>query len=355
MNNILCLGEILLRMSPPFGLRLTQALPGSLIATFAGAEANVAVTIAQLGGNATFLTALPDNPVARSCLAEIRAAGVDTSRVLLRGNGRMGIFYLEHGAGPRGGQVVYDRDGSVFAETPAAAYPWTEIFRDKTRFHTSGISPALSASSAALTLHALRAAREAGLSTSCDINHRRKLWNWDASRSPERLARDTHLQNLPFVETLIGNPYDLAMLLEKQPAAGPARCGELARQLAAEHPQLRRVAITLRQTLSSDENTFGALLYSRETDACVLSPRASGGGLSPHRVTGIVDRVGTGDAFAGALLRALGDGNLSAQDALDYATAAAALAHTVRGDYPYLPHAEVLGFSKGDATAHLSR
>lgn len=365
MKPVLCFGEVLLRLIPTDHLRFAQCLPGQLSATFAGAEVNAAVAIAQLGGNSKFLTALPDNAVARACVAQLRAQRVDVDAIRWLQNARMGVFFIEFGAGMRGGDVVYDRDHSAFQTTPPEAYPWDELLADVGHFHTSGITPAVSANTAAIAHAALKAAKAKGIPTSYDINHRRKLWRWDTSLSADALAKRTHLQNLPFIDILIGNPFDLAALLDNPPApdalepdeTSTARMESLAEQVAAHYPHLKRVVVTLRKTYSSNTNGFGALMYTSADRTFAVAPRGPGGAFAPHRVEDIVDRVGTGDAFAGALLRALYDQEAfpTTQAALDYAVAAGALAHTVQGDYAYLAHAEVLALTRGTATAHLSR
>ncbi len=364
MKNIICLGEIMLRLSPASNFRLTQSLPGKLDATFAGAEANVAVTVAQLGGKASFVSAFPDNQITHSCIANLRSAGVDTSKIILKPDGRFGTFFLENGFGMRGGNVIYDRLNSSFAITPACEYSWDDIFNDASYFHISGITPAISANAAELSKQALMSAKNKGLKTSYDINHRRKLWQWDNSLNADALAKKTHLENLPFVDMVIGNPYDLAMLLKKSPnpenlnplTADIKDFKDLAKSLAHEHPNLAQIVITLRQTHTASKNSFGALLYSVADDECAISPLEKGGEFSPYNIENILDRVGTGDTFTGALIRSLAsDDFTSYQKSLDYATAAAALAHTVCGDYPYLAHAEVLALAKGDSSANLSR
>lgn len=365
MKPILCFGEVLLRLIPADHLRFAQCLPGQLTATFAGAEVNAAVAIAQLGGQSKFVTALPDNAVARACVAQLRAQRVDVDSIRWQADARMGVFFIEFGAGMRGGDVVYDRDHSAFQNTPPEAYPWDVLLADVGHFHTSGITPAVSANTAAIAHAALRAAKAKNIPTSYDINHRRKLWRWDASLSADALAKRTHLRNLPFIDTLIGNPFDLAALLENPPApetlepdeASTAHMESLAEQVTRQFPHLKRVVITLRKTHSANTNGFGALIYTPAERAFAAAPRGPGGAFAPHRVEDIVDRVGTGDAFAGALLRALHDpANFpTTQSALDYAVAAGALAHTVQGDYAYLTHAEVLALARGTATAHLSR
>src|SRR4051812_48726929 len=175
----ICFGEIMLRLAPPGNFRLAQALPGTLNAAFAGAEANVAVAIAQLGGEAEFITALPTNAVGDAAVAAVRAAGVRVDRIVRSATGRCGTYFVETGASQRGGLVVYDREGASFAITGSEAYDWPAIFAGAGWFHTTGISAGVSRLGATVTEEAVRAARAAGLNVSCDLNFRRKLWRWE--------------------------------------------------------------------------------------------------------------------------------------------------------------------------------
>lgn len=359
MKPTICFGEILLRLSPPGHLRLAQTLPGGLEAAFAGAEANVAVAVAQLGGRADFVSALPVNPVAQAALAALRAAKVDVSKVVPRETGRCGVYFVETGAGQRGGLVIYDREGSTFSHTGGAGYEWSRILAGAGWFHTTGISAGVSRLAAEATTEAVRAARAAGIPVSCDLNFRRKLWGWESGVTPEELSRRTLAGILPNVEMLIGNAFDLAGVLGE--AFGEEETTTLDRQVAlaarvaASFPQLKWIAITLRQNHSASRNRWGALLY-RPGDGAVFTAPGGAGGYAPYTIDAIVDRVGTGDAFAGALIFALQTAELAEPGrAIAFATAAGCLAHSIKGDFFYCTRAEIEALMKGDGAGHLSR
>ncbi len=359
MKHTICFGEILLRLSPPGHLRLPQALPGGLEAAFAGAEANVAVAVAQLGGAAEFVTALPVNAVAGAALAALRAARVKVGHVVQADAGRCGVYFVETGASQRGGLVVYDREGSTFSLIDGDRYAWPQIFAGAGWFHTTGISAGVSRVAAEATLTAVRAARAAGVTVSCDLNFRRKLWRWETGVAPEELARRTLTRLLPDVDVLIGNAFDLAGLLgeafDDEDTDGLDRQIALAGRVAEQFPRLKWIAITLRRNHSASRNRWGALLYQPVTRAVFAAP-LEGGAYTPYTIDTIVDRVGTGDAFAGALIFALQTPELGEPArAIAFATAAGCLAHSIKGDFFYCTRAEVEGLADGNGAGHLSR
>lgn len=358
MKTTLCFGELMARFSPPGHLRLGQALPGSLEVTFAGAEANVAVAIAQLGGRAEFISALPRNPLGATGLAAVRAAGVGVDGVLQREAGRCGLYFVEAGAGPRGGLVLYDRADSTFALTAADAYPWDRYFDGAGWFHTTGISPAVSRLAAGATLAGVQAARAAGLTVSCDLNFRRKLWTWEPGTPPETLARRTLQELLVEVDVLVGNASDIALAIGEDGQAGaadPEACAALARRAGQRFPRLRWVALTLRQNHSASRNRWGGLLVRTADGAAFLAPQAAGA-YAPYEIDTIVDRVGTGDVFTGALIYALQTPELAEPArAVAFATAAGCLAHTTAGDFFRGTRAEVEALMHGDGAGFLAR
>ena len=224
MKRTVCFGEILLRLSPPGYLRVAQSLPGQLDAAFAGAEVNVAVVIAQLGGAAEFVTALPTNAVGDAAVAVVRAAGAGVEHIVRSEQGRCGAYFVETGASQRGGSVLYDREGSTFSQTAASSYAWPAILALAGWFHLSGISPAVSRVAAEATLEAILAAKATGAQVSCDLNFRRKLWRWEPGVTPEALAHRTLAGILPHVDLLVGNPSDIAAALG-EPAADDTVAG----------------------------------------------------------------------------------------------------------------------------------
>lgn len=358
MKSTVCFGEIMARLSPPGHLRFRQAMPGKLEVTFAGAEANAAVTIAALGGRAKFVTALPDNEITAACLANLRAAELGVEHILRRPDGRFGLYFIETGANQRGGNVLYDRELSTFSLAPASAYPWAEIMADANWFHTSGIAAGVSRVAADATIAGVRAARTAGLSVSCDINYRRKLWRWDSSLAPDELARRTLGELLPSVDLVLGNVADLALVSGLQPPADDgafASAAEVARRFAERYPQIRWVAISLRESKSATHNRWGAMLF-RASDAAAFFAPLHAGKYAPFDIPHIVDRLGTGDAFAGALVYALQTPELAAPEtALRFAVAASCLAHSIKGDFNFSNRSEVESLMGGNSGGGLSR
>lgn len=345
------------RFSPPGHQRLRQAMPGQLETTFAGAEVNAAVAIASLGGCAEFVTALPANPLGGACGAAVSATGVGVDGIVWREKGRMGLYFVEAGAAQRGGLVVYDREGSTYALSGPAIYPWEKILAGAGWLHISGIAAGVSAVAADATKAAVAAARAAGVPVSCDLNFRRKLWRWAPGVDPVELSRRTMGALLPQVDLLIGNAFDLADVLgtKFEPDAAPAKFEELARQVAQRFANLKFVAITLRELHSASRHHWGALLLS-VADGKVFRAPVKGGAYAPYEIDEIVDRVGTGDAFAGALLLALQTPELAAPErALAFATAAGCLAHSVPGDFFFCSRAEVEALMGGADGGHVSR
>jgi 2-dehydro-3-deoxygluconokinase len=343
MKPVFCFGEIMARLAPSGHLRFRQAMPGTLEITFAGAEVNTAAAIAALGGEAEVITAFPENEITEAALAAIRAAGVGVKQVIQRPVGRFGLFFMETGANQRAGMVLYDRENSTFSQTPASAYPWAEIMTEAGWFHTSGIAAGVTREAAEATLAGLRAAEAAGVAVSCDLNFRRKLWRWDEAFAPEELARRTLRTMLPLVDVVIGNPADLSatvgLPVEKKPT--PRGLARLARALATEYPRVRWVAITLREGVSATHNRWGAMLYDVRQKKSFFSPLKNGR-YQPHEIVSIVDRVGTGDVFAGALIHALRTPELAhPATALAFAVAASCLAHSTKGDFCVCRRSEV--------------
>ena len=362
MKPIVCFGEIMARLSPPGHLRFQQAMPGSLDVTFAGAEVNAAVTIASLGGRAEFVTALPENEITEACLANLRAARIGVDRIVRRKDGRFGLYFMETGANYRGGNVLYDREHSTFSLTPATAYPWAEIWGGAGWFHTSGISPGVSRVAAEVTIAAVRAARMAGLPVSCDLNYRRKLWRWDARLKPGELGRRTLEEVLTSVDVILGNVADLSQVAGVETPAAEAdgvgvldRAAAVARKVVQRFPQARWVAITLREGCSATHNRWGAMLFRAADRATFVAPTHAGA-YAPYDITPIVDRLGAGDAFAGALIFALQTKELAEPEtALRFAVASSCLAHSIKGDFNFSTRAEVEALMNGHGGGGVSR
>ncbi|MGB9662144.1 MAG: PfkB family carbohydrate kinase [Moorellaceae bacterium] len=340
MAKVVTFGEIMLRLSPPGYSRLVQA--DSLDVTYGGGEANVAVSIANYGGEAVLVTKVPDNLLGQAAVNHLRRYGVDT-RHILRGGERLGIYFLETGASQRPSKVIYDRKGSSISQVQPGEFPWEEILRDAAWFHFTGITPALGDNVAAVTLEAVQTAKKLGLTVSCDLNYRKNLW------SPEK-ARATMTGLMAYVDLAIGNEEDAEKVFGIKAPASDVTAGRISeegyRQVAAELARrfnLRMVAITLRESFSAFDNGWSALLYDGQEFY-----------RSRRYQIHIVDRVGGGDAFAGGLIYALLEG-YNAREALEFAVAASCLKHTIPGDFNHVTREEVLALMKGDASGRVQR
>lgn len=360
MKPVVCFGEIMARLAPPGFLRLRQAMPGALEVTFAGAEANAAAMIAALGGRAEFVSALPRHEITEACLANLRAANIGTGGVVLRDEGRFGLYFVEAGVNQRAGNVLYDREGSTFSVSPADTYDWPRRLAGAGWLHTTGISAGVSRVGAEATLAAVRAAQSAGLTVSCDLNYRRKLWRWDGG-DPADLARRTLGAILPHIDVVIGNAADLALAAGlTPPAAGAGQAAlpqlhALAAEAARRFPNLRWVALTLREGCSATFHRWGALLLRVADGTRFLAPSHNGEYI-PFEIPQIVDRLGAGDAFAGALIFAFLTPELAAPEtALRFAVAASCLAHSIKGDFNYCTRGEIEALMEGGNGGGVSR
>jgi 2-dehydro-3-deoxygluconokinase len=343
LKPVVTFGEIMLRLAPPGLERLLQS--PQFVATFGGGEANVAVAVAQLGLPAAYVTVLPDaNPIADAAIGELRRFGVDTSRIV-RGKGRMGIYYLEAGANQRASKVVYDRANSAIALAKPGDIDWDQAFAGAGWFHITGITPAISASAADLSLEAVKQARQKGLTVSCDLNYRKNLWKYG------KTAVEVMRELTRYVDIAIANEEDVQMALGIQ-AAVDVHSGELDRgqyekltnQVLEAYPDMKAIAISLRESISASHNGWAACMNDRTQFM-----------VSRHYdITHIVDRVGGGDSFAGGLI--YGMLTLPAhQDALEFAVAASCLKHSFMGDFYRATVAEVNALLKGDGSGRVQR
>jgi len=350
------------RMAAPANLRLRQAKEFEV--TYAGAEASVAASICNFGGEARYVTALPRNPLAEAALDAIRSVGIDARYILRTDAGRLGLYFLETGANQRPSSVLYDRENSAMSVTPADSYNWKAIFSGAGWLHITGITPALSGTAAEATLAAVKKAREYGASVSVDLNFRGKLWRWDPARAPRDLARDTMSAILPFVDLVIGNEEDFHDVLGIQAGDTDVHAGRLdtsrypdvARQVVRRFPNVSKVAITLRESLSASHNNWGALLYDARTDVANFAPLDEQGNYRPYEIRNIVDRVGGGDAFAGGLIFALTTPELNEPaTAVSFAVAASCLKHSIKGDFNYSSRSEVESLMGGSGSGRVIR
>ncbi len=341
-DRVVTFGEIMLRLKSPGHERLFQS--PSLEATFGGAESNVAVSIAQFGLNAAFVSAVPSNAIGDSALGELRRFGVDT-RHILRAGDRLGIYFLETGAAQRPSKVVYDRSGSSIAVARSGDFDWAAIFTGARWFHISGITPAISATAAELAIESVQAARRAGLTVSCDYNYRANLWKYG------KKATDVMRELVSHVQIGIANEEDCQKSLGITSAADahsgtldPAMFRTLAEKVLEAFPNLEKQIITLRESKSADHNGWAACLHNRRE--FLVSRR--------YDITDIVDRVGSGDAFAAGViygLIAIGDD----RQALEFGVAAGCLKHSVPGDFNVATRAEVERLVGGDASGRVQR
>lgn len=356
-------GEIMGRLNPPGFLRFRQALPGGIEMTFAGAEANVCASIAMLGGESRYVTALPRNPIADACVDRLRGLGIDCSCIARTAKGRLGLYFVEKGANQRPSVVVYDREASSIAMAAPSTYDWESVFSGADWLHISGITPALSASAAESAEAAVAAARHNGCKVSCDLNFRKKLWAWEPGTEPRALAQRVMRGILAEVDVVIANEEDAHDVLGIRAGGTDVDSGKLeidkypavAREIVKQFPHVSKVAITLRESVSASHNNWGAMLFDPAEDKAFFAPLREGD-YTPYEIRAIVDRVGGGDAFAAGLIFALNTPELAEnQKAVSFAVAGSCLAHSVEGDFNYCSRAEVESLAKGSASGRVQR
>jgi|SRR5882762_6878750 len=340
---VVTFGEFMLRLAPPGFERFLQS--PQFVATFGGGEANVAVALAGFGSPAAYVTVLPpNNPIADAAVGELRRFGVDTSRIV-RGKGRMGVYYVENGANQRPSKVVYDRDDSAIALAKRGDMDWDRALEGAGWFHITGITPALSASAAELALDSVRQAKAKGLTVSCDLNYRKNLWKYG------KPAPDVMREMVKFVDVAIANEEDVQMALGIQADVDvhSARLDReqyrgLAGKVLSQFSNLKMIAITLRESHSASHNGWSACLFDGKQ---FLTSRH-------YDITHIVDRVGGGDCFAGGLIYGL-QTLTDSQEALEFAVAASCLKHSIPGDFNRFSVDEVRSLLKGGGSGRVQR
>lgn len=337
---VVTFGELMLRLAPENYLRFVQS--DRLEATFGGAEANVAVSLANYGVNACFVSKLPEHEIGQSAVNSLRKYGVDTSYIV-RGGERVGIYYCEKGASQRPSKVIYDRKYSSIAMAEEGDFDWNNILTGAEWFHFTGITPALSDSMAKITLEAVRTAKKLGLTVSCDLNFRKKLWS-------KEKACEVMSELMQYVDVCIANEEDAKDVFGIEAQNTDIEGGKLdregyvsvAKQLT-ERFGFKAVAITLRESISANDNDWSGMLYVAQK--AFFSKK-----YSMH----IVDRVGGGDSFGAGLIYALTH-DMTGQEAIEFAVAASCLKHSIEGDYNLVSVNEVLGLAKGSGSGRVQR
>jgi 2-dehydro-3-deoxygluconokinase len=342
MSTIVTLGEIMLRLKSPANERFFQS--PLLEATFGGGESNVASALSLLGKKAAFVSALPANPIGDSAIASIRSYGVDTSRILRQGN-RVGVYYLETGANQRASAVVYDRADSSICEAAPEDFDWDVVFEDAQWFHITGITPAISKNGKDISLRAVKEAKKRGVTVSCDLNYRKKLWNYGQS-APEVMN-----ELVKYVDVAIANEEDCQKCLGIESDAdvssadlGLDRYKDISDRVLKQFPELKKIAITMRESHSADHNSWSAVMNNRK-DFFVSQK---------YEIKNIIDRVGGGDSFAAGLIYGLTTYD-SDEQALKFAVATSCLKHSIPGDVARVTEKEVLNLLGGDGSGRVQR
>ncbi len=344
-KKVVTFGEIMMRLSPPGFLRFGQARSFGVI--YGGGEANVAVSLANFGIPVDYVTRLPKNDLGEACIMFLRQYGVGVSNIV-RGGDRLGIYFLENGAVQRGSKVIYDRAGSSIATIERGMVDWKRIFADADWFHWTGITPAISASLADVCLEGIQAAKDAGLTVSCDLNYRKNLWKWG------KKASEVMPELVKHCDIAVGNEEDADKVFGIKAPETDVQAGRVeaekyrfvCEELNTRFPGLKEVAITLRGSFSASHNTWSGVLWDQ--GAFCAAPM--------YDITHIVDRVGGGDAFVAGLIYGLRTfGADDRQKALDFAVAASCLKHSIVGDFNMVTVAEAEAIMAGDVSGRVSR
>lgn len=340
MKRIVTFGEIMMRLNPEGYRRFVQA--DKFEASYAGGEANVAVSLANYGNSATFVTKVPHHEIGQCAVNALRHFGVDTDKVV-RGGERLGLYFVEKGASQRGSKVIYDRANSAIALAKREDFAWDKILDGVDWFHWTGITPALGGELPEITLVALKKCREKGITVSCDLNYRSKLWTREK-------AGEVMSKLVPYVDVLISNEEDAKDVFGIEAEGTDIMSGQLSKegyvsvaQQLVERFGCRSVAITLRGSISASENNWAGMLYTDDKAY-----------LSANYLIKIVDRVGGGDSFGGGLIHAMLKG-MEPQDAIEFAVAASCLKQTIEHDFNLMNEKEVIALMGGNASGRVQR
>lgn len=345
MAKVVTFGEIMVRLAAPEYLKLIQT--NAFEISYAGAEANVAVSLAHYGIQTDYITCLPNNPIAERCIMELRGHNVGVNHIIRNGK-RMGILYLENGSNTRPSKVYYDRENSSFATIQQNSFNWDDILHDANWFHWTGITPALSENAASECLKAIRTANRLGITVSCDINYRDNLWKYG------KTAQEIIPDMVAGSDIILGNEEDCEKVFGIKPLNFNAEHTQgnidqntfidVCDQMMKIFPRCKKVAITLRGAINANHNTWGGVLYNG--NKLLKSKR--------YNITDIVDRVGSGDSFMGGLIFGIMHyGN--DEKALEFAVAASCLKHTIKGDFNWSSIEDVNNLIKGDVSGRVKR
>ena len=337
-------GEIMLRLSPPGFKRFTQARSFDVI--YGGGEANVAVSLANYGIPVEFITRIPNNDIGEACVQFLRQYGVNTGKIV-RGGNRLGIYFLETGASARPSKVIYDRAHSAISTAKPEMFDWDEIFEEVSWFHWTGITPAISQNLADICLDAVKNAKKKEITVSCDLNYRSMLWKY--GKEPI----DVMPELVEHCDIAIGNEEDAEKVLGISAPDTDVTSGKIdaknykvvVEKIVKKYPNIKKVAITLRGSLSASHNTWSAVLYDGKQ--MYTAPN--------YEITHIVDRVGGGDSFMGGLIYGLLTYKENLQQALNFAVAASCLKHTIIGDFNLSSVQEVEKLMGGDVSGRVAR
>ncbi|MDR1134270.1 MAG: sugar kinase [Synergistaceae bacterium] len=342
MAKYVTFGEVMLRLSPP-GFEVLFQTP-RLTATFGGAEANVAVSLANYGEDVADVTAAPKNVIGDVLIKELRSFSICTKHIRRSGD-RLGIYFTETGAAMRPSKVIYDRANTAIAEVKPGDFDWNAIFDGAKWFHTTGITPAIAKGTANVALEAVKRAKEKGLTVSCDLNYRKKLWKW--GKTPQEIMGEL----ARYVDVMIANEEDcqkcLGIEMDIDVTAGKLDASKyeyLSKKVMSEYGNVKYLAVSLRESVSADWNNWSVVLASK--DAFHVSKK--------YEIRDIVDRIGGGDSFGSGLI--WGMNHLEGlQDAVEFAAAASALKHTIHGDFNRVALDDVLNLMGGDASGRVQR
>ena len=344
MKKVVTFGELMLRITPP-GREMILQTP-NMVCTFGGAEANVAVAISQYGDETRYVTALPANDLGRAAVAELRRFGVDTSAIKMT-NKRLGLYFTETGSNMRPSKVIYDRDDSAIAAVKPGDFDWDTILADADWFHVTGITPALSESLCEATIEALKKCKEKGITVSCDLNYRKKLWKW--GKEPIEVMPEI----AKYIDIMIANEEDcqkcLGIELETGVDSGKLDTDmykDLAKIVMDRYPNVKALAVSLRESISADHNNWSGVLAVRD-NGFYQSRKYS--------ITNIVDRIGGGDSFGGSLIYGFRNFDGDYQKVIEYAIGGSALKHTTYGDYVRFTKEDVLNLIAGSGNGRIQR